>query len=101
MTQALNAKAKSLHAQPSPTLDNAGIGVSFCGLSETLGVDKDASAKPGKAKRRLTPDRASARAEQLRAAWQSVFTDNTSVVFAPFCPKPKTTNMPAASSAVM
>lgn len=101
LTQILSAKPKTKPSVPSSKLDNAGITVNFCGLSETLGVDNDTGTKSRKTKRRLTPDRASARTEQLRAAWQSAFSDNTSVVFSPFCPKPKTTNMPAASSAVM
>lgn len=67
------------HGQPSP-LDNRGVKVVMCGLSETRG-----EVAVGKAKRRFTPKRNSHAADALTAAWRKVFVEPGSVTFEPTC----------------
>lgn len=69
------------HGAPAP-LDNSGIKVVICGLSETKGQ------MVGAGKRRLfTGKRSDASTELLSAVWSKVFTEPDTVVFEPFCPK--------------
>ncbi|MFA4973891.1 MAG: hypothetical protein WC683_14865 [bacterium] len=62
-------------------LDNRGIRVVWCGLSETRGM---VVTKKGRLS--LTGKRNGASTEHLQLVWRQIFTDPDNVSFAPFCP---------------
>jgi hypothetical protein len=66
---------------PTP-IDNVGIDLMICGLSETAG-DSPIEGK----KRTLTPKHDAQRADRIRAVWEKLFTDAKRVGFNSFCPK--------------
>ncbi|MFN2512717.1 MAG: hypothetical protein ABR568_15010 [Pyrinomonadaceae bacterium] len=65
-----------------PLIDNEGICIVFYGLSQTAG---ERETRDGR-RQRFTRGRNTMRAEQLREAWLSVFSDRERVRFEPFCP---------------
>ena len=66
-----------------PTLiQNQGIDVKICGLSETAGIAEIAGKR-----KVLTPQRDAKRADLLTSVWQKLFTDPTRVTFNSHCPR--------------
>jgi hypothetical protein len=77
-----SSNRKTLSALPTP-IENRGIDVKICGLSETAGaieVDK-------RKQRVLTPNHDAQRADRIHSVWEELFTDPTRVVFNSHCPK--------------
>lgn len=73
------AQALSL---PKP-IDNSGIEVRICGLSETSGTAHSANGK----QRRFTPRHGAQRADRLQSIWEKLFTLPQGVSFNSHCPK--------------
>jgi hypothetical protein len=67
-----------------PLIENNGIGVTFCGLAVTTGRLVDSSSKGF----RKAPPRTPAREDRLRTIWRSLFTQQSTVTFEPYCPQP-------------
>lgn len=76
-------KASDNTSQLPTLIDNAGINVSVCGLSETAG----APVSGGGRRTILTPIRDARRADRIRSVWEQLFSDPPRVSFSPSCPK--------------
>jgi len=65
-----------------PRVDNAGIGVIFCGVAVTDGRFPNVAEKGSR--KFVTGD--SDRVHRMQEVWRSLFTEPTSVRFEPYCP---------------
>ena len=80
--EALKSSSKSERSF-APSINNEGIRVNICGLSETNGQTKGGNGKP----RQLTRSRDSRHTEHVREVWKQLFTHPDLVTFEPFCPQ--------------
>jgi hypothetical protein len=76
-------KASAASQQLPNPIDNAGISIKICGLSETKGV----VTTENRGQRILTPKHDAQRADRIHSVWQKLFTDPQHVTFNPLCPK--------------
>ncbi len=88
MVNALRSKQpKKKRTAPVEKLDNTGIDIEFCGISQTVGN------KLSKGKGKRSPKSRSAFSNTIEDAWKQTFVQPERVRFTPFCPKaelPKT-----------
>ena len=68
----------------SAPLENAGVGISFCGFVATINHPVNSSGKETIKPMRREPDRD----DRLRQVWISLVSDPEIVSFEPFCPNP-------------
>lgn len=74
----------SLRTQQLPTpINNSGISIKICGLSETVGATAIGNGR----QRSLTARRDSQRADRIYSVWAKMFTDPQLVTFSPHCPR--------------
>lgn len=82
--EVLNGHAPSSRKMLLPTpIDNRGIDITICGLSETAGrteVDKPKT-------RTLTPRHDAERVDRIRSTWEQLFSERQRVIFNSHCPK--------------
>lgn len=67
---------------PTP-INNAGINVRICGLSETVGTVEVGSDR----RRTFTPMHDAQRADRIRQVWEGLFSDPQHVIFNSHCPR--------------
>jgi hypothetical protein len=70
-------------AQLPALIDNTGIKVTICGISETTGTINSNSGK----KQTFTPKRDGLRADRITEVWSKLFTNPQTVTFNTHCPK--------------
>jgi len=80
VAEAISAPKKKLRSLPA-AIDNSGIVVHFCGLSDTSG-STDRKAKKA---RRERPVHDASRVDRIRTVWSSRFTEPDLVTFEPHC----------------
>jgi hypothetical protein len=73
---------KPLTPQLPARIDNVGIAVRICGLSETTGT-----IRVGNRQRTLTPTHDAQRVDRIRSVWEKLFTQSDLVEFSSHCPK--------------
>ena len=76
------SKAPRAPSLPTP-IDNSGVEVRICGLSETAGTTKASGDK----QRRVTPRHDAQRADRIQSVWERLFTLPQSVSFNSLCPR--------------
>lgn len=80
----LSAKKKTATETQLPLpIDNAGIKVKICGISETTGTITNSSGK----QQTFTPKRDGRRADRITEVWTKLFTNPQMVTFDTHCPK--------------
>lgn len=82
---AISNDAVNLKSLPAP-IDNLGVAIRFCGVSETKGEVEalDKNGRKGK-KTRLTQNRNSNRVDHIQAIWKKLFLYPELVSFSPSC----------------
>lgn len=78
---AINGSKAGASKLPAP-IDNRGIRVTICGISETKGLVKESNGNS----RQLTRNRNAERSDLIRQVWGGLFTEPQLVTFSSFCP---------------
>lgn len=77
---AISGTSADLKNLPTP-IDNQGITIKICGISQTKGVIINQKGK----KMQLTQNRNTARADLIQEVWKKLFTHSELITFAPYC----------------
>lgn len=76
-------KQAAMETQLPLPIDNAGVKVNICGISETTGTITNSSGK----QQTLTPTRDGRRADRITEVWTKLFTNPQIITFGTHCPK--------------